>query len=80
MLLIKESPADVAFQQATDALTGDQIFQIRISNQKVVWLEFDSFDIHLKRECDKSNAVADKLLWLENLVRKIEKAKGVPQP
>lgn len=40
-------------------------------------LQYDNFDLALLRECDESMKLSDKLLALEMLVRKMEKANDV---
>ena len=39
-------------------------------------IELDDFDRLLLRECDKSNKISDKLLALETIARKLEKASN----
>lgn len=43
-----------------------------LENNELVRLLPDTFTRQLLYECDKSNSIADKLLALEHIVRKIE--------
>lgn len=39
-------------------------------------VELDNFDRFLLKECNKSNKISDKLLALETIARKLEKASN----
>lgn len=68
------------FRKTREIITNATIYYIRIEDFELQFAPLDEFDMRLIRECDKSIAVADKLLALEAIVRKIEIANKVPQP
>jgi len=65
---------------ALEPRVNTTIYQLTIEDTEFVLAPLDTFDLMLIRECDTSNAVADKLLALETIVRRIEQSQGVPQP
>jgi hypothetical protein len=71
---------EMTLQKLREITTNETLYYLRISDCELVMAELDTFDIMLIRECDTSASVADKLLALETIVRRIEQAKGAPQP
>lgn len=50
------------------------VYTLEIENADIIAIPLDSMDHTLIDECEKSHKIADKLLGLEMVVRKIEQA------
>jgi hypothetical protein len=63
----------------TDYITpGQRVLTVEWSDWDLVQLDFDGFERMLLRECEQSVSLADILLGLELIARKIEaKKKGL---
>lgn len=48
------------------------VFHLEINDVDILLTPFEPFDFLLAEECSKSDSIADKLLWLEHLARRIE--------
>lgn len=64
------------FSYVDNLKTGDKEYILRISGYDIVTARFDEWDRRLLEECDKSDNIADKLLALECMARRIERSKG----
>ncbi len=66
-------------QMNNDYITpGARVLRVEWSDWDIVQLDLDGFDRALLRECDQSMTLADILLGLEMIARKIEaKKKGL---
>jgi hypothetical protein len=69
------------FSALREYSTGASVFTFTLRMEDNLMLsDLDAFEFGLLKECDKSEAIADKLLALECIVRKIERKLGVEQP
>jgi len=68
------------FQYRRDLTTNATHYYLVLEDADVAWAPLDQFDRMLIKECEGSKSIADKLLALECIARKIEEAEGVPQP
>ena len=59
--------------------TQKRIFKLTLTNHDMLdaYGKADSFFFRLLRECEESKSVADKLLALEAICRKIEEARQI---
>ena len=62
------------FEYNMDHKTQDAIFRLTIPQDCVNLVEFDEFSHALFISCEASDSIADKLLALETIVRKVEDA------
>ncbi len=60
------------FEQHRHPATNDLHISLVVESFELVCPQFTDFDRALFRECEKSNSVADKLLALETIARRIE--------
>jgi hypothetical protein len=63
--------------QQRELITNATIYVLRIEDLDLVLAPLDSFDLMLLRECSDSASIADKLLALECIARRIEQAQPV---
>ena len=56
----------------TDLSTLDRVSEFRFSEYEMVHARFDAADRRTLKECDASTSIADKLLALELIARRIE--------
>ena len=68
------------FSQVREVTTNATVYQLRVEDTDMLLAPLDIFDMMLLKECEASKAIADKLLALETIARKIEQSQGVPQP
>ena len=59
-----------------DILTHTLHIELEITDADQVACRLDPWDMRLAEECGKSNSLADKLLWLETLARRIEEQRA----
>ena len=57
-----------------DFVDGLRTFRLEISEHEMQRASFAALDFRLMRECEGSDSVADKLLGLETIARRIEEA------
>lgn len=53
-------------------LNTRKVFTIIIDDTDTIGIKYSNWDLRLFEECEKSNQIADKLLALETIVRKVE--------
>jgi hypothetical protein len=59
------------------SLTQDKtIFVLEIGGEEQASISLDRFDVLLLNECNKNDSIADKLLALETIARKIEQTEA----
>ena len=56
------------------AETCTRIFKVTLTQMDMVMVNLDSFDRALLVECEASSSIADKLLGLECIARRLEQA------
>jgi hypothetical protein len=67
--------------ESRDLVTGDTIYTVRISRDEFVSTTFYPFDRALFEDCAGDDAtVADRLLALELIARRVEESKSKPVP
>lgn len=63
------------FKQHVEAQSGDTVFQLRLADADLRNVKLSHFERAVIRECDSPDAsLADRLLGLELLARRLEEA------
>lgn len=65
------------FEEHQVDMRGSRKYVLDLDDSELMPLNLDKFDRMLIRECGASNSIADKLLALECIVRKIEQSHGI---
>jgi hypothetical protein len=65
----------VKLTMAIEPLTRNHVYHLEISDVEFVLMRLDNFDTLLLKECEGSDSIADKLLALETLARRIEEER-----
>lgn len=63
------------YREEIDVCTNDRKIFLELDLFDISMARLDKWDRHLLAECEKSNSIADKLLALECVVRRIEETK-----
>lgn len=62
----------MTFEHYRHPATGDYSVSLTLTEEELESIKCTGFDRALFKECEESNSIADKLLALEAVVRKIE--------
>ena len=62
------------YTEETDTRSHAMKITVEIDDLEMVGCKTDEFDRRLLRECNRSSSVADKILALETIARRIEEA------
>jgi hypothetical protein len=76
----EERKKAMKFQKARELTTNATVYCLRIEDTDLLLAPLDQFDMMLLRECGDSTSIADQLLALETIARRIEQQQGTPQP